>query len=734
MSTTALPPATGALQPTALPLIQSKAKPKIGSSRERLRAAAHKYEDNIFSESKRYAPNVLRYTKRRDPPVSSALKRPIKRYHSAHTRPRRRPKPNYGPPNYGVPNPLNEYSLAGDIYDPAMYKVSSGGRSSGEKGSYPPGIVETDIGKFYDASASFGTNSFKTSYKPFGTSLLSPSSLFGGVSDYKLGDANSALTNSESSPSGTYPASASSFDASTFNLYQPDMIYPTAPHPPSSVNGHDDSHIGVPRLTSSYDPPKKPVPPSTSYGVPLAPSLSSYAIDSSKNSYHIPLSGGGYIPTNYAQRPVSNLEGSSSRGNFAEPPVTRHASPGQGNSFRSKPATNPYPNNAFDAPYQFHIQQTKSKEISPPPNANELSDFDDDQYESSTNTEDFAQPMQPNAYEQEQYETFAKQRRKILRQQQQQQQQPKYVNRFEEFSSFFEGPEENVRKVKKTRKKPAPKAVPRPTRPPPPPPAQASEDEEENDYEEAPDEDYLDEIVGRPTKRTTRYRKKRPRTTATPHVLDTDDLRDAFSSGSVKYSMAVQPNDLGTPLPTKRSKHSQKSQRKNFSNASDEDNMAPQIRAAQRPHLNSDQFDIISIQKSHSQTLYDGTQAPPVWHSLPTHYETSNSIPSVQSRFDIQQRFDINDVIRRPTKRPASGAMPNHNYNSVPNYTMNKHQYDDEEQDHDRADTFDQLEVQTDNGIGTVNEETTLRTTTSYATPGTTLWDGKTLPKNHKMA
>lgn len=760
---TARPVATSpasAQQPSALPLIQSKQK--ISSSHERLRAPI-KYEDNIFTESKRYAPKVVRYTKRRDAPVSSPLKRPVKRYHSSHTRPRRRPKPSYGPPNFSVPNPLNEYSLAGDIYDPAMYKLTSGGRSSSEKAQLPPGLVETDIGKFYDSSTMLGSsNSFKTSYKPFGTSLLSPTSLFGGSNDYKLGELNPILTNSEASSSGTYPASSSNFDASTFNLYQPDTIYPTAPQPPNIVNSQMETFSGVPRLTSSYDrpaKPSKPLPPSTSYGVPLAPALNSYAIDSSKNSYQIPLSGnipsgaGGYasnnyIPTNYVQSSGSLQEGSSGHrqpgsGNFAEPPSSDVDSPppAQITTFHPNPQPNQFNKAPFDAPYQFHIQQSKGKPISniapPQPNPNEVPDYEDDQVESSTNADGFSQPVLPSSYDQEQFEAFARQRRKILRQQQ------KDVNRFEEFASFYEGPEENVRTVKKTRKKPASRSTPRPTRPPPPSP----EDEDEDDYETAPDEDYLDEIVGRPTKRPTRYRKKRPRTTSSPHVLDTDDLRDAFSSGSVKYSMSVKPDDMGTPVQNFGSKPKAskpatrgsqlKPQRKNFSSnypSIEDDDMAPQVRAAQRLHDKSDQFNIISIQKSHSKTLYEGTSAPPVWHSLPTNYDPPNGNLPIQSRFDIQQRFDINDVIRRPTLRTPIVSLHNHNFNSQNSFNLNKHKYQPLPQDHDRSDTFDQQEAQTDNGIGTVNEEATQRTSTSYATPGTTLWDGKTMPKNHKMS
>lgn len=774
-------------QPTALPLIQAKTK---FNGHERIRPPI-KYEDNIFTETKRYTPKVVRYTKRRDAPAPPP-KRPIKRYHHSNSRSRRRPKPSYSiPPNFGsiVPNPINEFSLAGDIHDPAMYKLPGGGRASGEKIALPPGVVDTDIGKFYEASAMINSNQFKQSYKPFGTSLLSPTSLFGGSNDFKLGEPNPVLTHSESSPSGIYPASQSNFDASNFNLYQQDAIYPTAPQQsqkqPTGLLSSELAYANGPAVPSSYNnrpsKSKKPLPPSTSYGVPVPSNLNTYAIESSQNAYQIPLqpnagqnipTGGAnfgnnvYIPTNnnggqstYETNPNNQIGSSSNRlpiGHFAEPPGTGDNNEQPQSQFINFQTNqqNQYVPTSFDAPYQFQIQQTKKNPISagiPSSIAphqsvnvvNEVADYDDDQLESSTNTGSYSQPVLPASYDQEEFEAFTRQRRKILRQQQQQQQQEqrqKTRNRFEEIAPFFESVEENVRVSKKPKKRPTPT------------PATPSDDEAEDDYDEAPDEDYLDEIVGRPTKRTTRYKKKRPRTTSSPHVLDTDDLRDAFSSGSVKYSMAVKPDDMGTTVKTfggkpnggsdptrstpKKKTQTRKKSQINIQQIHD-DTLPPQIRAAQRPTDKSDQFNIISIEKSRSQTLYDGTATPsplsPIWHSISNYKPPTNSI---QSRYDIDQRFDIHDVIRKPiASSTPSSLLPNHNYNRQFNYSPNNHKYDDAEYGHDRADVFDQSESQADNGIGIVNEESTVRSTTTAgkATQRTTLWDGKTILKNHKM-
>lgn len=778
--------------PTALPLIQSK--PKTNSF-QRIRAPI-KYEDNVFSESKRYVPKVVRYTKRRDPPTL-APKRTVKRY---LTRPRRRPKPSYGPPNIVPINPLNEYSLAGDIYDPAMYKYSGSKKSSSEKLVLPPGVVETDIGKFYDASAMFSASNFKTPYKPFGTSLLSQASLFGGASDYKLGEPNPMLTNSDTSSSGmypaspgTYPASPTNFDGSNFNLYesQPQMIYPTAPQlpQPNGLPSHIQTQLTLAGPTfGSSSKSKKPIPPSTSYGVPVPPNLSSYAIESSQNSYQIPLqasmpSGTGFGSSKYNLDPSSvsltnpiqanfgeNLSGSSSnavrQGHFAEPPAPSFESqrPQSPSSYENQRPQSPpsyenqrpqgppsYENqrppgptkkfqnqqqgqqqgqfetdysSSYDAPFQF--QQTRVS-TSPPriktiptrPNfhANNIPDYDDGQVESSTNTGNFAQPVLPNTYDQEEFEAFTRQRQKVIRQQQQQQQQPKEFNRFEDFIPFFDSPEENVRVPKRPKKRPT-TTTPRPRPPPPPPPP--VEIEEDEDEEEAPDEDYLDEIISRPSKPPpTRYRKKRPRTTSTPHVLDTDDLRDAFSSGSVQFAMAVKPDDMGTPMQRNKNQKSKSSTNRKKPQVTAYDNdMAPQVRAAQRPNDQNDRFDIISIQKSHSQTLFENTLAPPSWQSVPN---------GIQSRYDTN--FNFPDVVARPV---SQAPTPNHNFELKFKHNMNNHKY---EANPDRSDTFVQSDGQSDNGIGTVKEEdTTERISTSLATISTTLWDGRILPKNHKMS
>lgn len=728
-------PQTVSLPPSALPLIQSR--PRYSAKDRHGMQSSH--EDNIFMESKRYAPTVVRYTKRRDPPVP-APKRPIKRHH-AHTysRPRRRPKPVYGPPGYTYGAPLNDFSLAGDIYDPSMYSLPTAKKPNSEKGP-STGVVDTDIGKFYDSSPGFNTNSFKASYKPFGTSLLSPTSLFGGTNDYKLGEPNPILTNSDSSPSGTYPPSSSNFDVSNFNLYEPNpqTIYATAPQQTQQnlLSTQIQSQLSlssIPQLMGTFgdrQPPSKknPLPPSTSYGVPIAPILSSYAIDSSRNSYQIPLqnpakgvptgpsdasnipsdivSQSSYLPNSGTNlQGISNLAGSNRapQGHFAEPP--------QNVQQLNQPIQNQYETaiSSYDAPYQFkqtfnsgpgRVQSISTQQNV---NANEVPDYEDDQLESSTNTDNFAQPVLPNSYDQEEFEAFAKQKRKLLLQQQ------KDFKRFEEFTSFFDKTEESLRIPTKPKRKPQATA-------------------ETDDFDDAPDDDYLDEIVGRPTtKRPTRFRKKKTRTTASPHVLDTDDLRDAFSSGSVKYSMAVKPDDMGPPVQTIRQK--KKSPKPSRAQVADQQQQPQQtnnkkkakIRPLQQPKNNANQFDIISIQQSLSPSSYDGNVNHPNWNA-----GTSNSKQNgIQNRYD-SQNFGIGDAIGRPEVRPPK--ITNHNYNV--NHDIGKHKYEST----DRLDTFDQAEDQEDDAIGTVEEQSSVKIPTSPATKGTTLWDGKTMPKNHKMA
>ncbi|XP_037025010.1 uncharacterized protein LOC119066564 [Bradysia coprophila] len=152
---------------------------------------------------------------------------------------------------------------------------------------------------------------------------------------------------------------------------------------------------------------------------------------------------------------------------------------------------------------------------------------------------------------------------------------------------------------------------------------------------EIPSDEYVDELISAPTTKKPRTRRRRPRPTVpstTPHILDTEDLRDAFSSGTVQYSLAVNPNE-------KSSKSSAKSQSKvakdkNFvllSAANTNRNWSRQYPKRPEPSFDpindvkeflqndssgkanssNNGIEILSIQKSKSHSYYAGTVAPP---------------------------------------------------------------------------------------------------------------------------
>lgn len=186
-----------------------------------------KYNDNIYTESK-------------DIPVAEALRRdpisrnrrrqrkPYKRYHSYnYSRPRRRPKPFYGPPGYSYGPPINDYRFESDAYDGRPFTTKSKKKEYQELNSKDYGIVDTDIGKFYDSSsASFHVGSFKTSDASsyYGTSTGVDGSDFEDVGNYKLSSSNSADENTGYRPAApSAPSVPADNNQYKFNGYSSDV-------------------------------------------------------------------------------------------------------------------------------------------------------------------------------------------------------------------------------------------------------------------------------------------------------------------------------------------------------------------------------------------------------------------------------------------------------------------------------------------------------------------------------
>lgn len=152
---------------------------------------------------------------------------------------------------------------------------------------------------------------------------------------------------------------------------------------------------------------------------------------------------------------------------------------------------------------------------------------------------------------------------------------------------------------------------------------------------EIPSDEYVDELISVPTTKRPRTRRRRPKPTTpstTPHVLDTEDLRDAFSSGTVQYSLSVNPNEKISKNVAKS--QSQIAKDKNFVLLSSAN--ANRTWNRQYPKQQKNSFDpindvkeflqndssgktnssnrgieILSIQQSKSHSYYAGTVAPP---------------------------------------------------------------------------------------------------------------------------
>lgn len=253
----------------------------------------------------------------------------------------------------------------------------------------------------------------------------------------------------------------------------------------------------------------KPIPiqpPATSYGVPIAPPLNGYTYP---NPYQNPT--GSYFPANNfntaSSISITNDANVKVPGRFAEPPPINQ----QELSFTND-KKNLYVNgqSSYDSsipnkrrPLKRKPLKVNSKRVSTSPPVvlntdeeinNDEENIDENVGESYSFFKTMPQPSLPNAYDQEEFHTVGKNKRRLPR----------------PTSNYFER-DERLR----TTKRPAKPKV-----------------------EEGPDDDYLDDLikVGPPTKRPS---KRKPTKSTTAHVLDTDDLRDAFD------------NENYAPLPAK---------------------------------------------------------------------------------------------------------------------------------------------------------------------------------------
>lgn len=316
-------------------------------------------------------------------------------------------------------------------------------------------------------------------------------------------------------------------------------------------------------------------PPSTSYGVPIAPALNTFTYQSSNennaNTYlpsgqtNVQNENNNFVPVSSIS--LTNMQEVGSPlpdGHFAEPPPLNEQELADiDDQLYRKPQS------SYDATPKFRRSTTTarpptrrpskvhSKRVTtqPPKIAlNSREEFDYDGFVGSDDDDDASsyvvrskpmlQPALPNSYDQEEFHTVAKGKRKPSRQPQ--------MNS-DDFESYFDQAD-IVRKPKK------PKA--QRTQPP-----QQIDEATEPNFE-VPEDDYVDDLVRTQTPQTPakkrpksppQPRQKRPTKTTTPHILDTDDLRAAFAADLANQQFSPLGNSKSRRN-TNRNRHQQEQQ------------------------------------------------------------------------------------------------------------------------------------------------------------------------------
>lgn len=746
------------------PILSPKSSLALTTPQSGENAAAVDVKDTPVAEAWRFEP-VPRYRRRTRRPV-----KPLKRYQvSGYSRSRRRPKPSYGPP------PVEYEPAPNDYHDPDLYEMPSFASKSRKKESYAPNdysIIDTDIGKFYDASsatyhvgpakqyektqssyyttggsggaggadaeeynsykfsgasssgggADDGTYKFNAPAEDGGPYKVVKTFTSPGADEYKFTDADSSSSNA----GGPYPPSTTNFDASKFNLFetQPHTVYQTNPYPRkivpiptpevltkplvasysfSSGGGSGSSASGT-GSASSYKPapptafqrPQKP--PSTSYGVPIGPTLNTYTYHSEfQGSPNVKEAQNSFASQNsFAQSPSFSITrsqetgGALPEGHFAEPPKLlneQELAIVDEQLYRK-------PQSSYDSSY-FSILSTEaprrpikvhSKRVtSAPPVQAEEPDYEDPS-ESYAVHKQMPQPSLPNSYDQEEFHTVTKSKRKPTRPQ----------KSAPNFTSYYDrGPVKRPKTTTTTTTTTTPSPY---------------DEYTEESHFEVPDDDYVDDLFRTQAQTTTKRpipRPKKPTKATTPHVLDTDDLRDAFETSNRLQNSKSRPK-------TNR-------------------NRAFQQVLPREPYYEEDDFDedeaVVDIDSNERMTVVrkapKNQQRPKTASSTIAKQIERGTLtpPALGTRSSYKQQ----GIQSRNDNFAYSGGIA---YSGFRPYTRPP------TREEDRSDLFDPSKARTRQDIGIVKDgqsgeriSTTLRTTTKSLY----VWDGKTLPKNHKM-
>lgn len=427
-------------------------------------------------------------------------------------------------------------------------------------------------------------------------------------------------------------------------------------------------------------------PPSTSYGVPIAPPLNSYTYQNQyQNSYQ-----NQYNPQSptYPQSPVQNTNSyvdpssisitndlARTPGPFAEPPPLNQQTLSNVevsyNSVQSSYDATP----KSTRPTKRKPTKVNSKRVStkrPALNLDEeLADDEDatednDYYgESYSFYKTMPQPSLPNAYDQDDFHQVKNKRK-----------QSKHApNAYER--------EERSRTTKKP-KQPVEVTL------------------------RIPDEDYLDDLV-KVVQTTKRPKKKSSKTTAS-HVLDTEDLRDAYENNSPFYARKKPKSPRYTTQ-----------QPNEYDDIYDDDNDDDDYDTDRLSNVNSKE------ETKTDDTEAEGSQNSPYWDKDSSIYK-QYGIRARNDNFPIGSGYEVHSYNNgfRPIRNDYSKTYVAVNHAS------------DVRAPYATRDIAPLLESHNFIARAKNRISTTLHTiTTTTTTPKPTtlfVWNGGELPKNHKMA
>lgn len=691
--------------------------------------------------------------------------RPSKRHPGYRGRRRPKPKPVYGPPNFTYGSPISDYTLG---YSSKGKKTKNGSPSS------------------------FGNANSDTQYE---SNFAAPTktNLYSGHSSYDSSFKNVQPYISPPS-SGLLPSLPPDYGSDSSFSYTPPPLdsYPNQGYnnfaePPKFPKIHDLAGAGTHTIKS--------IPPSTNYGVPVAPIHQQSHIQNTQTSINQPqesyisnLYNSFSTPTTSEPQHFYNLPnlqptytnpgihtginaisgingnignvnpgvGTSSVGDpsfgnalskfnqntlntltfktyaTSQPPQVKY-NPGSVTISSSKEITpNRPPSGKFAEPprnyvhaylppltsYDVPLQHDSSKtayNIDAPENQFEPTIYKSAQNHwnelpSTTTTEryKYLPPILPTAYDQNQFNSFSNENSEYSSNYNQ---QPEFLDADGDYGSLFDVPHES-KKIPKTK---LTKTY-----------AGTNLKAEDSSIEsvEIPSDEYVDELISATTTtKRPRTRRRRPKPTTqstTPHILDTEDLRDAFSSGTVQYSLSVNPNDkasrkiVKSPQKTANDKNfvllssanTNRTWNRQYPNPQMQTSYDPindvkeflQNDSSERTNSSKRGIEILSIQQSKSHSYYAGTVAPP----------ESIKQKGINARYD-QPKYDDSmfnvvstnvRVAHKGNNKLAAGVKGSRR--------TKKQNFDESKEIEDDDDTAEEIDP--------------------------IFWNGRRLPDNHKIA